>query len=400
VNLLTRKKRSSLPSTSELIPDYLSATQAKRLIACGGDSREIFACAARLLGFTEEEFLTDLAGRIGLPFAPSVHREALESPLDADYLRHGALPDIIDGMVVGAYCIDPYRLRNLLPADLHNNVVIVTWETLQKFEERPPAVPALTNTSPTFSQPSEKLRTILELIIDEGISFGLSSVSLTATSRGLAYHFTLPDAEPLSGLVEAANRDILEELTTLASAPSDITLSNGIRIELSAIAADKYSLAILTEESTQVHGRPNSTLANEKSILLIEDDPSFSNIVSEVLRASHYMVDTCSSIAEALNHLELKTLPHAVVSDLNVTDSVGQDTVEKLLSSGIIEPHQIVVLSNENDDQLEASLLRLGLRGVISKNRDPDVLLAYLEQITEFAGHKYPDSLPIKPGWS
>lgn len=400
MNIFPYRKQQWLPSTTELIPDYVTVKQAKALIARGGDSREIFASAGRLIGQTEAEFLAKLAHRLGLPFATTVNRNDLETPWDADFLSRGALPDVIDGMIVGAYCIDPYRLQNLLPLNLHNNVVIVAWEVLQKFKQSPLAENSVSNTTHACARPSQNLMTILDLIIDEGASFGISCVSLTPTSRGLAYYFILPDAEPLSGLVETINRDLLEELSTLASAPGHIVLTNGIQIELTTIAPDKYSLVMLTEKAIQEPVGPTLSLTKEKNILLIEDDPSFSEIVTEVLRSNHYLVYTCSSIAEALNHLEQKTPPHAIVSDLNVVDSMGRETVERLLSCGFIEPYQIVVLSNENDGQLEASLLRLGLRGVISKNRDPDVLLAYLEQMTEFVGHQYPDSSPIGLGRS
>lgn len=380
-----QKRIPPLPSTSELLPSLISSAQAQQILRRQGDAREIFAQVASLRGQSETELMAELGSILGLPCADEISRTTRETPWDAEFLRYGALPVVIGERVVGAYCIDPYRIRHLVSAEVYRSIVLVPWGLLSSFVTQEPSANLELRNRPD-PEPSTGLIALLELILDEARSLGRHTVALSMTTRGISYEFLMEDGESLTGLLEGSSELHGEGIAALVEQADPITLRDGGQIRLTK---DMLGRIILTEVIPAAP--PGSSEHAEgpqrrKEVLLIEDDPTFSLIVSDVLGASGYHVTSVCSLSEALDLLKKGPIRHAIISDLNIADSSGLATIAQLLSQNIIAPCQVVVLSNEDDGQLEASLLRLGIRGVIPKNRDPEVLLAYLEQMLGIIG--------------
>lgn len=377
--------RRPLPSTSELLPSFISTAQARHILGRGGDAREIFAQVAHLRGQSEQELMVELGRLVGLPCADSISRTTSDTRWDSEFLRYGALPEVLEGRVIGAYCIDPYRIRHLISAEMRQSIVLVPWSLLCSY---------LTDSSPRPLVAKDKENTestagalkLLELMLDEAKSLGRDRVFLSITSRGISYEFEMEDGDPLTGLIEDFSACNGAEVRALAQTGTVIALEGGAHITLSSDSLGRF---ILTEVLPDLPQR--ASLAFEetkksncpKNVLFIEDDPAFSSIVSEVLATSGYLVKTSSSLSEALTVLRDGPPPQAIISDLNIADASGHNTIAQLLANNVVKPDSVVVLSNEDDGQLEAALLRLGVRGVIAKNRDPEVLLAYLEQMID-----------------
>jgi CheY-like chemotaxis protein len=381
MRFFSTKKKGYFPSTSEILPSLISESEAKHLLAHTIDSREIFGEVARIKKWSEAQLMMELAQRIGLPFATEIGRVREETPWDAAYLSRGALPEVIDGVIVGAYSIDPHRIREILPSALAENIVIVTWSCLSSFvAEQQPRSEASNKISLV---PSPELINFLSLILDEASSFGLSQANLTISSRGISYLLPIANGEPLTGFLESPSSAVLDELKGAALRGDTIELNHGETVNLHEVTPSHFLLkkvqldAILQQPAVG----PNPTLDNK--ILLIEDDPSFSAIVASVLREGNYVVTVCRSVAEAVTSLKQQLQPCAIISDLNVIDSAGKETIDRLITESGISPTRIIVLSNEDDGQLEASLVRLGLQGVIPKHRDPEVLIAHLDWVTK-----------------
>jgi CheY-like chemotaxis protein len=381
MRFFSSKKKGYFPSTSELLPSLIAEDEAKNLLAQLVDSREIFGEVARIKKCSEAQLMKELAQRIGLPFGSEISRIREETPWDAAYLSRGALPEVIDGVIVGAYSIDPHRIREILPAALAENIVIVTWSCLSSFVAAQQPRSETSNEIPLAPSPS--LINLLSLILDEASSFGLSQANLTISPRGISYLLPLANGEPLTGFFESPSAGILEEMKGAALRGDTIQLDHGERVALNEVTPGHFLLKKVPLSDVLLQTAVETNPALDNTILLIEDDPSFSAIVAAVLKEGGYIVTACQSVSEAVTSLQQQLQPSAIISDLNVIDSAGKETIDRLISESGISPTRIIVLSNEDDGQLEASLVRLGLQGVIPKHRDPEVLLAHLDWVTK-----------------
>lgn len=409
MRFFSKKIKRSFPSTSAIIPSILSAKEAKALLAQQIDPREIFKEAAEMKGISESKLMEALARQIGLPFATTISRAQEETEWDAAYLSRGALPEVIDGITVGAYAIDPYRIRDILPEALAKNIVIVSWSCLTPFvsarasqDNAPQSRQTGGMDVPDCRPPlSTDFINLLSLILDEASSFGLSQANLTITPRGISYLLQLSDGESLTGLLESPGSATVSELKEVARQGNSLLISHNEQATLSEITPDHFLLKkeIIPAPFDYLSEEQKYTLSAKSEVLLVEDDPAFSAIVAAVLEEGDYGVTVCRSVGEAIISLQQKSHPSAIITDLNVIDSVGKETIDRLIRESGISPSRIIVLSNEENGQLEASLVRLGLKGVLPKHRDPEVLLAHLDWVTRGQSQGNPDksgSTPVK----
>lgn len=310
---LRQRSLRTLPSTSEVLPSLISTAQARQILERRGDAREVFEQVARMRGQSERELMAEIASIVGLPCAEAINRTTVETPWDSEFLKHGALPEVIDGTVVGAYCIDPYRIRHLVSSELYQSIVLVPWSLLRSFKthEQQTAVTVIT---PQESEPSTGTIALLELILDEAKSLGRDTVALFLTTRGISYEIQIDDGEPLTGLMEGSATMCRDELERHAERGDVIVLSGGSRVTLQKDALGRIMMkevvdaplcASLTPEPAIPYSPAvNAVSKKPKTVLLIEDDLTFSAIVSEVLAASGYHVASAPSLAQALTVLQ------------------------------------------------------------------------------------------------
>jgi DNA-binding NarL/FixJ family response regulator len=98
------------------------------------------------------------------------------------------------------------------------------------------------------------------------------------------------------------------------------------------------------------------------NILLIEDDPIFSTLVSNILsRSLNVTVTMARSAEEAFRSMKQDTPPDFIFVDLGLPDSPSMKTAQLIPKIAELNPHSpICVLSGTSDDKLMKMSTSLG----------------------------------------
>jgi diguanylate cyclase (GGDEF)-like protein/PAS domain S-box-containing protein len=116
-------------------------------------------------------------------------------------------------------------------------------------------------------------------------------------------------------------------------------------------------------------------------ILLLEDDPQFAELLQAQLRRMPWVesrLEVVGTLADALKKLSSESFG-AVVTDLNLPDSSGLQTVEALARMG---EQPIIVLTGNQSPALHASAMQAGAYEVLSKD---GLSAATLERLVRLA---------------
>ena len=73
-------------------------------------------------------------------------------------------------------------------------------------------------------------------------------------------------------------------------------------------------------------------------LLLVDDEPHLTDLLSEELVDQGYHVEVASTISEAWQFLNLEVLPELLVLDWSLPDGIGPDLCERMREDGIKIP--------------------------------------------------------------
>ena len=110
---------------------------------------------------------------------------------------------------------------------------------------------------------------------------------------------------------------------------------------------------------------------------IIDDDASFLDAVSRLLRASGFLVKTFSSASEFLEQHD-NDLPGCVVTDLQMPGLNGLDLQSALLRSG--NPLPIIFLTGHGEIAATVSAMRAGAEDFLEKRAPKDLLVGALRR--------------------
>jgi CheY-like chemotaxis protein len=113
-----------------------------------------------------------------------------------------------------------------------------------------------------------------------------------------------------------------------------------------------------------------------RSVLVVDDDPSFRRLASRVLSAwGHTVVGEAGGAAEALQRAgELR--PDVVLADIGLPDGDGFALTRDLL--GLASPPRVVLTSSDRDEVNGVAAARVGAAGFVPKDELPGALLRRL----------------------
>ncbi|MEX0737158.1 MAG: response regulator [Bacteroidota bacterium] len=117
----------------------------------------------------------------------------------------------------------------------------------------------------------------------------------------------------------------------------------------------------------------------KKHILLIDDEPAWLKLVSQLLTSEGYTVKGVATAVEALDLLA-KFKPDLIVSDLRMPDMNGFDLLEKIKTLPRLSATPVVFLSAIDDFHAKKVAKELGAAGCITKPIERGDLLSSLKQ--------------------
>jgi DNA-binding NtrC family response regulator len=109
-------------------------------------------------------------------------------------------------------------------------------------------------------------------------------------------------------------------------------------------------------------------LAKRKKILHIEDDPGYQELFVTIL-SKDFEVKTCSSVEEALPHLETGAFS-MVMTDINLFGMTGFEVLEKIRQSAHLKHLPVVVCSSQSDEDTRKKALAMGAVEFVAKPYD------------------------------
>ena len=114
-----------------------------------------------------------------------------------------------------------------------------------------------------------------------------------------------------------------------------------------------------------------------KSILIVEDDITYSMILKTWLGKKGFQVSSASSIARAQKHIEAETVD-LILSDLRLPDRDGIDLLKWLGEHSLHIP--LIIMTGYADIQSAVQAMKLGACDYIAKPVNPDELLKKMDE--------------------
>ena len=133
-------------------------------------------------------------------------------------------------------------------------------------------------------------------------------------------------------------------------------------------------------------------------ILIVEDDLTFSTMLSTWLRKKEFEISTTSSVSAAVKALTHsgETIPQLVLSDLRLPDHDGLYLLKWIRKQGFAQPFIVMTSYAEVQNAVEA--IKSGATDYISKPVQPDILLQKIrEAITVSPPKPTPSVAPSQP---
>ena len=113
------------------------------------------------------------------------------------------------------------------------------------------------------------------------------------------------------------------------------------------------------------------------SILLIEDDLTFSRILDGFLTKKGYQVTTCHKGKDGLKAFESKSYDF-ILLDYRLPDTTGMDLLLEIKKANSLVP--VVIMTSFSDIRTAVKAIKSGAYEYITKPVNPDELLMILQQ--------------------
>ena len=122
-----------------------------------------------------------------------------------------------------------------------------------------------------------------------------------------------------------------------------------------------------------------------KSILIVEDDITFSQMLKAWLTRKNFQVDTASTIASAKEYVSNNDYK-LILSDMRLPDAEGVDLLEWVIANNRAVP--FIIMTSYADIQSAVRSMKLGASDYIEKPFQPDDLLTKIEDAINKAADK------------
>ena len=128
---------------------------------------------------------------------------------------------------------------------------------------------------------------------------------------------------------------------------------------------------------TQLARAPDKQ-AEDKRVLLLEDDPVQRQLLTKHLESLNLTVQAVSTIAEARE--AIKRRPHLAILDVHLPDGSGLEFCEQIDSDPLYAGLPMIILSSLSAEDMVRRTRASGGCYFLSKPYDPNVLLLVIER--------------------
>jgi two-component system response regulator HydG len=116
------------------------------------------------------------------------------------------------------------------------------------------------------------------------------------------------------------------------------------------------------------------------SVLIIEDDSTFAQIIDGFLTKNNYEVTTVNTVAKALKLIAHENF-HLLLIDYRLPDGTGIDVLNHRRENGLSTP--AIIMTSFNDVRTAVRSIQLGAADYITKPINPDELLMIVDNVLQ-----------------
>lgn len=117
-------------------------------------------------------------------------------------------------------------------------------------------------------------------------------------------------------------------------------------------------------------------------VLIIEDSPLVIQMLTMVCQGAGHEVTSCERFEEAVEHLE-NNRPDIILTDLNLPDVPGGDTLGGLRSIDGVDEIPMIIVSGRPRQELEKIAEESGAQGALSKDDGMPVISSQLPDMID-----------------
>ncbi len=115
------------------------------------------------------------------------------------------------------------------------------------------------------------------------------------------------------------------------------------------------------------------TTSSPISLLIVEDEDTVAEFLQALLEEnSDYLIQRVDCMDDTLKHLRMNQ-PDVILLDLNLPDSMGQDTLQAVLATDT--KAAIIIMTGTDDEDMAAKALQLGAQDYLIKGQSTNMLI-------------------------
>lgn len=418
-----RRMPSLLKAMGALVPRKV----IREVMVSSHDRRQWGTLAAAWVGVSEREFFREAAQEMGIQFRERVVEPDLsvfgpQARSVLAELKRCGVSVVLDGTrVAEIVAVDPSEARGLTIFDPSSDVSLASWteisRALEMCERRISELEA-NHGLLDIRRRDELCESLIDALVTEAKAHGSCSFELVTVEGVTRYQFYTSHGKLAVGTVHP---DVMNDLRSFLTQRED----KAVRTEASgAVYArllgggnfkvswggttfsreQELSLpcpsgrgAAVVETGDSEGGVPQGSVyqgsrkseepleqSHEEPILVVDDNPMFCRVLERLLKREGFAPFFAENGVAALTKLSASTkcLPKVIICDLHMPLMNGRELIARLKDDSRFKHIPIIVLTSDEDADIELQLLQHGADAYVSKVKDPRVLTSYARKLS------------------
>ncbi len=410
-------------SPIEVAAQFLPGKTFRRLFKATPDRRQLVAVVARELKRTEEDLLLEISQRCEMRYVGQVPALALcdlPNGLSILELRNaGAMPLVVDGKASALACIDPVMVKALLfgqrKIDPSISLCLAPWRVISQaldISERAWLEADGMRSKRAEAEAIEMAQAVLLQIVEEAEGYGASRCKLSVRPEESGYSFVTIDGKTATGklsseaqamlaLALSRGRDFLRALvrtegTTIENlmcvatadeflvtwkAPQD---QQGSNVGPASMSADLPPSVSVSEPSAV-----SPLVEPTKQVMIIDDNPTFVRVLRKFLEKQGLEALVAFDGKEGMRRLvDAAQVPGLIICDVHMPSMSGIDFVRALRADPRLAPVPLIILTSDEEIEIELQVLSDGADQFLRKSEDPRVLALHARRLVDSSRKK------------
>ena len=412
-----------LPSLVRAMDDLVPRKVMREVVASSHDRRQWGVLAAAWVGVSEREFFTAAAKAMGVTLEERVSPPDLTTfgnqarQVLGELRRCGAVVVLEGRAVLRIVAVDPAEVRTLSLYESHIPVSLASWSEIARALDAAERTLVESESNSEYREAKRRQEVcgkILSIIIREASSHGAQSVEIVTLDGKTRYQFGTSHGKTATGaILPEVVQELLKYLCGLDGSVlknetyGDVVLrslgsASNFRLSWGAPRmrrSDAETIIVPAEPSDALSNSPSraerpadpgtvspgylSQQAEDEPVLVVDDNPMFCRVLERLLRREGVHPCFADNGVVALEKLEVaqSVLPKVIICDLHMPVMNGREFLSRLKRDPRLQAIPIIMLTSDEDIDVELQLLAEGADAFVSKAKDPRVLTTQVQRL-------------------